>query len=107
MISSGRSLAIILLDVQRRLIEYVELFHGCVDSASVYPREVLKWVVATRASEVLIAHNHPSGNAEPSPADRMCTLRLSHALGLIDVKLMDHLIVGKTIISMRDRGILT
>ena len=99
--------AIILLDVQRRLIEYVELFHGCVDGASIYSREVVKWVVATRAFEVLIAHNHPSGNSEPSPADRMVTLRLSHALTLIDVKLMDHLIVGKTITSMRDRGILT
>jgi DNA repair protein RadC len=98
--------ALILLDVHRRLIEYVELFHGSVESASIYPREVVKWVVATRASEVVIAHNHPSGISEPSPADRIVTLRLSHALTLIEVKLLDHLIVGKSITSMRDRGIL-
>jgi DNA repair protein RadC len=98
--------AIILLDVKRRLIEYVELFQGCVDSASIYPREVVKWVIATRAFEVVIAHNHPSGDPEPSQADRMVTARLRQALSLIDVKLMDHLIVGKSITSMSARGIL-
>jgi DNA repair protein RadC len=99
--------AIILLDVQRRLIEYVELFQGSVGSASIYPREVVKWVVATRAFEVVVAHNHPTGNSEPSLADRVLTTRLNHTLSLIEVKLLDHLIVGKTITSMRDRGVLT
>jgi DNA repair protein RadC len=99
--------AIILLDVQHRLIEYVELFHGGVEGASIYPREVVKWVVATRASKVVLVHNHPSGCSEPSLADRAVTQRLRQALKFIDVKLTDHLIVGKTITSMKDRGLLS
>jgi DNA repair protein RadC len=99
--------AIILPDVHRSLIEYVELFQGCVDGATVYAREVVRWVVATRAYEVVIAHNHPSGGAEPSTADRVVTTRMKQALALIEVKLIDHLIVGKSITSMRERGILT
>jgi hypothetical protein len=93
------SIVIDLPDVHRSPIEYVELFQGCVDGATVYAREVVRWVVATRACEVVIAHNHPSGDAEPSTADRVVTARMKQALTLIEVKLMDHrrLLVFRTL----------
>lgn len=96
--------ALMLMDVHHRLIEYVELFHGTVDGASIYPREVVKWVINTRASVVMIAHNHPSGEPEPSPADCLVTQRLCQALALIEVKVLDHFVVGTSVTSMRDRG---
>jgi DNA repair protein RadC len=98
--------ALMLLDVQHRLIEYVELFHGSVDGASIYPREVVKWVLTTRAFAVMVAHNHPSGDPKPSQADRLVTRRLRDALALIEVKLLDHFIVGTSVTSMRDNGLL-
>jgi DNA repair protein RadC len=98
--------ALMLLDVQNRLIEYVELFHGSVDGASIYPREVVKWVISTRAFAVMVAHNHPSGDPDPSAADRLVTRRLRDALALIEVRLEDHFIVGRSVTSMRDRGML-
>ena len=96
--------AMLLLDCQMRLLEYVELFHGDPASSAVYPREVVKWVVATRATDVIIAHNHPTGDAEPSRNDLALTGRLRETLRLIEVRLHDHLIVGRTVTSLRECG---
>ncbi len=86
--------AALLLDNQNRLIAYDELFTGTIDGASVYPREVVKKVLAHNAAAVIFAHNHPSGIAEPSRADHAITKRLNEALALIDVRVLDHIIVG-------------
>jgi len=84
---------VLLLDNQHQLIESVVLFRGTVDGASVYPREVVKEVLSINAAACIFFHNHPSGVQEPSEADRRITKRLSDALGLIDVRVLDHLIV--------------
>lgn len=86
--------AAILLDSQHHVVEYIELAHGTIDGAAVYPREVVKTVLDKGAAAVIFAHNHPSGIAEPSQADKAITERLSKALSLIDVRVLDHLIVG-------------
>ena len=83
-----------MLDTRHRLIEYVELFHGTVDGAEVHPREVAKQALRKNAAAVIVAHNHPSGEIEPSAADRAVTARLKQALALVDVRLLDHVIVG-------------
>tara|TARA_R100001591_G_C4298298_1_gene169608 strand:+ start:288 stop:764 length:477 start_codon:yes stop_codon:yes gene_type:complete len=98
--------AIMLLDNQHRLIEYKELFFGTIDAAPVYPREVVKLVLEHNAGAVIFAHNHPSGVAEPSEADKRITKRLSDALALIDVKVLDHIVVGETPVSFAERGLL-
>ena len=98
--------AIILLDSRNRLIDYVELFHGTVDGAAVYMRVVVECVVARGAVAVILVHNHPSGNPEPSLADMGLTERIRKALALIEVKVVDHLIVGETIVSMFERGMV-
>lgn len=82
------------LDTRHRLIEYVELFHGTIDGAEVHPREVVKKAIACNSAAVLFAHNHPSGELEPSAADRAVTVRLKQALSLVDVRVLDHIIVG-------------
>ena len=100
-------LAVIFLDNRHRIITYKELFRGTVDGASVYPREVVKEALSYNASAMIIAHNHPSGNAEPSQADERITMRLKEALGLMDIRLLDHLIVGcDDIVSLAERGVL-
>lgn len=81
------------LDAQNRLIATEELFHGTLTQTSVYPREVVKRALACNAGSVILAHNHPSGLAEPSTADQMLTSTLKQTLGLIDVKVLDHFIV--------------
>jgi len=86
--------ACLFLDNQHRVIEFEELFRGTIDGASVYPREVVKKVLAYNAAAVIFAHNHPSGIAEPSDADRYITQRLKHALNLIDIRVLDHFIIG-------------
>lgn len=86
--------ACLWLDNQHRLIGFKELFRGTIDSASVHPREVVKSALACNAAAVIFAHNHPSGVAEPSEADRMITQRLKQALGLIDIRVLDHFIIG-------------
>lgn len=86
--------ACLFLDNQNRVIRYRELFHGTIDSAAVYPREVVKAALAEGAANVILAHNHPSGVAEPSSADRAITERLQQALGLMDIRVLDHLVVG-------------
>lgn len=82
------------LDNRHRLIAFEELFRGTIDGASVHPREVVKQALARNAAAVIVAHNHPSGVAEPSQADQLITQRLQQALGLIEVRVLDHLIVG-------------
>ena len=94
-----------MLDTRHRLIEYVELFFGTVDGAEVHPREVVKQALRLNAAAVIVGHNHPSGETEPSPADRAVTARLKQALALVDVRLIDHVIVGgHKSLSMAARG---
>ena len=99
--------AVLMLDAQHRLIEYVELFRGTVSQTSVYPREVVKEALARNAAAVILAHNHPSGLAEPSRADELLTRTLKAALELVDVRVLDHLIVsGRGTLSFSERGLL-
>ncbi len=95
----------LFLDTRHRLIRYEELFRGTVDGATVYPREVLKRSLHHNASAVIVGHNHPSGVAEPSEADRSITLRLARALALVDIRLLDHLVVSRDgHVSLAERG---
>lgn len=97
--------ACLFLDSRNRVIAFEELFHGTIDGASVYPREVLRRCMTHNAAAVILAHNHPSGIAEPSQADIRLTRRLSETLALIDVRVLDHLIVGDgEISSLAERG---
>lgn len=99
--------AVVHLDAQNRVIEYVEMFRGTVSQASVYPREVVKESLARNSAALLLVHNHPSGSTEPSRADEMLTQTLKSALALVDVRVIDHLIVaGSTILSFAERGLL-
>ena len=95
------------LDTKHRPIAFKELFRGTIDGASVYPREVVRTVLATNAAAVIVAHNHPSGVAEPSAADQALTQRLKAALALIDVRLIDHIVIGEgDSVSFSERGLL-
>jgi DNA repair protein RadC len=97
----------LLLDNQNRLIHYQELFQGTLDAASVYPREVVKHVLKHNAAAVMFAHNHPSGVAEPSISDERITSKLVSALSLVDVRVLDHFIVGDgQVVSMAERGLI-
>lgn len=98
--------AVMMLDNQHQLIELKELFFGTIDAASVYPREVVKAVLEVNAAAVILAHNHPSGEPEPSQADKSITKKLVDALALIDVRVLDHIVVGKTPVSFAERGLL-
>lgn len=99
--------AVLFLDTKHRLIEYVEMFHGTIDSASVYPREVVKEALRLNAAAVILSHNHPSGNPEPSNADQVLTQRLKEALGLVEVRTLDHMIVaGVGTVSFAERGLI-
>jgi DNA repair protein RadC len=86
--------AVLFLDNRHRVIACEELFRGTVDGAAVYPREVVKAALAHNAAAVILAHNHPSGVAEPSRADRDLTRRLIDALALVDIRVLDHLVIG-------------
>jgi DNA repair protein RadC len=95
----------LFLDSQHRLIRYEELFKGTLDSAAVYPREVVKRALQLNAGALIVAHNHPSGVAEPSKADELITRRLKASLALVDVRLLDHLVVGMgEVVSLAERG---
>ena len=95
------------LDNRHRLIEFEQLFRGTIDGASVYPREVVKQALQWNSAAVIIAHNHPSGVAEPSLADERITLRVRDALSLVDIRLLDHIIVGDgTSVSLAERGVI-
>lgn len=99
--------ACLFLDNRHRVIRYEELFFGTIDGASVHPREVVRWAMDTNAAAVIFAHNHPSGVAEPSQADLRITQRLRDALALIDVRVLDHLIIGEGKgTSLAERGLL-
>ncbi len=84
------------LDNRHRVLAFEELFRGTVDGANVHPREVVKRALAHNAAALILAHNHPSGIAEPSQADQLITRRLKDALGLLDIRVLDHLVVGDT-----------
>ncbi|TVO31886.1 DNA repair protein RadC [Vibrio algivorus] len=96
--------AVMFLDNQNRLIEYQQLFYGTVNAASVYPREVVKAALSLNAAAIIIAHNHPSGDPEPSSADITITGRIRQACELVDVRLLDHIVVGSTCVSLAQRG---
>ncbi len=99
--------ACMYLDNQNHLIRYEELFFGTIDGASVHPREVVKQVLQHNAAAVIFAHNHPSGLAEPSQADQRITDRLKSALSLVDVRVLDHMIVGDCdVLSFAESGLL-
>ena len=99
--------AVVHLDSQNRVIEYVEMFRGTVSQTSVYPREVVKECLARNSAALLLVHNHPSGSTQPSRADELLTQALKSALALVDVRVLDHLIVaGSEILSMAERGLL-
>jgi DNA repair protein RadC len=99
---------VLLLDARNRLIEAVELFRGTLTQTSVYPREVVKLALARNAASVILAHNHPSGTSEPSPADELLTRSLKQALELVDVRVLDHFIVTAHAnpLSFAERGLL-
>ncbi|HNQ05177.1 MAG TPA: DNA repair protein RadC [Thiobacillaceae bacterium] len=95
----------LFLDAQNRVLAREELFRGTLTQTSVYPREVVKRALAHNAAGIILAHNHPSGVAEPSQADRWLTEQLKTALGLVDVKVLDHFIVaGSQGVSFAERG---
>jgi len=97
--------AALFLDTRHRALAFEELFSGSINQAQVHPREVLRRALAHNAAAVIVGHNHPSGHPEPSSADRSLTRRLHSALGLLDIRLIDHLVIGDgTPISMAARG---
>lgn len=99
--------ACLLLDSQHRVICFEELFQGTIDSAAVHPREVVKLALSHNAAALILAHNHPSGVAEPSQADQSITLRIKEALQLVDIRLLDHMVVGAgTTVSLAERGLI-
>jgi DNA repair protein RadC len=95
----------LFLDTKHHLLGYEEIFRGTIDACAVHPREVLKIALARNAAAVILAHNHPSGIAEPSQSDRRLTERLRDALALVDIRVVDHLVVGAdTAVSFAERG---
>lgn len=99
--------ACLLLDNRHRVIGFEEVFRGTIDAASVYPREIVKLALLRNAATLIVAHNHPSGVAEPSAADQQLTRRLKEALALVDVRLLDHFVVGDgEVVSFAERGLL-
>lgn len=101
------SFVALFLDTQHRLIAVEELFRGTLSQTSVYPREVVKAALRHNAAAIIFAHNHPSGVAEPSQSDQHLTTALKQALGLVDVRVLDHFIVaGASILSFAERGLI-
>ena len=98
--------AVLFLDNRNRVISFDKMFFGTIDGASVYPREVIKRALHHNAAAVIFTHNHPSGVAEPSHADEQITNRLKEALALVDIRVLDHFIVGDEIVSFAERGLL-
>ncbi len=98
--------ACLFLNNKHHVLSYEELFQGTLDAASVYPREVVKRALYHNAAAVIFAHNHPSGIADPSQADINITRRLKEALALVEVRVLDHFIVGDTAVSFSERGLL-
>lgn len=99
--------AVVYLDNRHRVLGFEELFRGTLDGANVHPREVVKRALARNAAAVILTHNHPSGLAEPSQADEHITRRLKDALALVEIRVLDHLIVGDAVCeSFAERGLL-
>jgi len=99
--------AVLLLDKQHRVINFCCLFYGTIDAAAVYPREVVKHALRFNAAAAILAHNHPSGVAEPSKSDELTTRRIRDALQLVDVRLLDHFVIGRgQAVSLASRGML-
>jgi len=98
--------ACLFLDNRHRVIAFEELFFGTIDSASIYPREVVRRVMKHNAAAVIFAHNHPSGLADPSQADERITQKLKEALSLLDVRVLDHFVIGDQVVSFAERGLL-
>jgi len=98
---------VLFLDSQNRLIVSEELFHGTLTQTSVYPREVVKCALANNSASVMLAHNHPSGLSEPSQADKLLTTALKQALALVDIRVLDHIVIGEQeALSFAERGLL-
>lgn len=93
---TSEAFCVLYLSTQHQVIAFEEAFHGTIDGAAVYPREIVKAALGHNAAAVIFAHNHPSAIAEPSQADRRITDRLISALALIDIKVLDHIIIGGT-----------
>jgi len=99
--------AVLFLDSQHRLLRLEEMFHGTLSQTSVYPREVARRALELNAAAVILAHNHPSGVAEPSRADEMLTTALVATLKLLDVRVLDHLVIAQgAVVSFAERGLL-
>ncbi len=99
--------AILFLDNQHRVIEFEELFHGTIDGATIHPREVIRRALHHNAAALILAHNHPSGLTEPSLSDQSITQKLQNALALVDIRLLDHFIIGDgEPTSLAERGML-
>lgn len=94
------------LNTRHQLIDHKILFSGTIDGASIHPREVVKEALRLNAAAVVVAHNHPSGNPDPSHDDKAITNRLSEALRLVDVRLLDHIIVGRECTSLAELGLI-
>lgn len=99
--------ACIFLDSKHRILEFQEMFRGSVNCATIHPREVVKEALRVNAAAVILVHNHPSGEIDPSQPDIELTTKLKDILQVIDVKVLDHLIVGDTILSMADSGYMS
>lgn len=98
---------VLFLDNRHRVIELSEMFRGTIDGASVHPREVVKAALKLNAAAVILCHNHPSGVAEPSQADLHLTRRLKEVLGMVDVRVLDHFVIGDgEAVSFAERGLL-
>jgi DNA repair protein RadC len=97
---------VLFLNNQHELIEHQSMFKGTIDGASVYPREVVKEALKLNAAAVILAHNHPSGISEPSQSDRQITNKLKSALDTVDIRVLDHFIIGKEIYSFAENGLI-
>ncbi len=98
--------SVAFLDNKHHLIECREMFHGTIDAGPVYPREIVRACIETYACAVVLAHNHPSGDTTPSEADRRVTAKVTDALSLIDVRVLDHIVVGADAVSMKELGLI-
>ena len=98
--------ACLYLDSQHRIIAFEELFRGTIDGAVVHPREVVKEAITLNSKAVIFAHNHPSGDPEPSQYDIQITEKLKSALALVDITVLDHFVIGDSIVSFSERGLI-
>ncbi|EPB4256524.1 RadC family protein [Yersinia enterocolitica] len=99
--------SVLLLDNQHRILAYEELFRGTLNTVSIYPREIVKLSLRYNAGAIILVHNHPSGEPEPSHADKEITNKLKSVLELLDIQVLDHLIVaGTKVVSLAERGLL-